>query len=259
MKQTSTYSVGQVAGLLGVSVRQLHHWDAVGLAPASGRSPGGYRLYTEADIERLQQALVYRETGMGLQAIKDTLNCQRDAAEHLAAQRELLTEAQEQLTKKIRAVEELLEKTMTDTPITVEDKARILGADWNPDWDDEARERWGETNEWQSAAKMGAADWGAFKTGNDVVEQKLVAAMNVDIPADSTEAMNLAEEHRAALSLMYPVSHSQHVLLGRMYEADPRFTQRYENLHEGLTTWLVTAIKANASAHGIDPQTTTWN
>lgn len=258
MKQKTTYSVGQVADLLGVSVRQLHHWDAFGLAPASLRSSGGYRLYTETDIERLQQALIYRETGMGLRAIKDTLDCQRDPAEHLAAQLELLIATQEQLTKKIRAVEELLEKTMTHMPMTSEDKARILGTDWNPDWDNEAFERWGDTPQWQATTNMGQTDWETFKAANEAVEQKIVAAMDAGVPAESAEAMALAEEHRRALSSMYPVSHSQHVLLGRMYEADPRFRQRYEKLHEGLTRWLVGAITTNAAANGVDPNSATW-
>ncbi|MDO5721350.1 MAG: MerR family transcriptional regulator [Actinomycetaceae bacterium] len=258
MNQKSTYSVGQVADLMGVSVRQLHHWDALGLAPASQRSPAGYRRYTEADIERLQQALVYRETGMALQTIKDTLDSSRGPAEHLAAQLELLTEAQTQLAHKIRAVKELLEKTMNNMSLTSEEKARILGGDWDPSWDDEARERWGETAQWQTAAKMGRADWEGFKASNDAVEKKMVAAMQAGIRADSAQAMALAEEHRAALSLMYPVSHCQHVLLGRMYEADERFSRRYESYCEGLTAWLVAAINANAIAHGADPSTATW-
>lgn len=45
-------TVGAAAGLLGISVRTLHHWDAIGLVRPSGRSLSGYRLYSEADVAR---------------------------------------------------------------------------------------------------------------------------------------------------------------------------------------------------------------
>lgn len=57
------YTVGAVAGLAGVSVRTLHHYDRIGLLSPSQRSPVGYRLYTLEDLKRLQQILYYRELG----------------------------------------------------------------------------------------------------------------------------------------------------------------------------------------------------
>jgi hypothetical protein len=38
-----SYSVGQVAGLAGVTIRTLHHYDEIGLLSPSGRSAAGYR------------------------------------------------------------------------------------------------------------------------------------------------------------------------------------------------------------------------
>ncbi|HMK91639.1 MAG TPA: MerR family transcriptional regulator, partial [Thermoleophilia bacterium] len=52
--------IGEVARIAGVSVRTLHHYDAVGLLSPTGRSAAGYRLYTQADLERLQQILFFR-------------------------------------------------------------------------------------------------------------------------------------------------------------------------------------------------------
>ena len=62
-------TVGQVADELGVTVRTLHHYDEIGLLRPSGRSRAGYRLYSEADLERLQNVVVYRRLGFGLDAI----------------------------------------------------------------------------------------------------------------------------------------------------------------------------------------------
>lgn len=45
--------IGEVADRTGLSIRTLRHYDEVGLVPPSERSAGGFRLYTEADVERL--------------------------------------------------------------------------------------------------------------------------------------------------------------------------------------------------------------
>lgn len=45
--------IGEVAERTGLSIRTLRHYDEVGLVPPSERSAGGFRLYTEADVERL--------------------------------------------------------------------------------------------------------------------------------------------------------------------------------------------------------------
>ena len=45
--------IGEVATRTDLSLRSLRHWDEVGLLRPSGRSDGGFRLYTEDDVERL--------------------------------------------------------------------------------------------------------------------------------------------------------------------------------------------------------------
>lgn len=46
--------IGEVAELVGLSVRTIRHWEEAGLVVPSGRSPGGFRLYTDDDAERLR-------------------------------------------------------------------------------------------------------------------------------------------------------------------------------------------------------------
>ena len=60
------YSVGALAEIAGISVRTLHHYDEIGLLVPSHRTPAGYREYGDSDLERLQQILLYRELGFGL-------------------------------------------------------------------------------------------------------------------------------------------------------------------------------------------------
>jgi DNA-binding transcriptional MerR regulator len=67
-------TVGVAADLLGLTVRTLHHWDEIGLASPSRRTPAGYRLYTWDDLERLSRVVAYREAGLTLDAIRDVLD-----------------------------------------------------------------------------------------------------------------------------------------------------------------------------------------
>ena len=66
-------AVGDVARLAGVSVRTLHHYDRVGLLQPGGRTSSGHRRYQEADLDRLQRILGYRELGFGLDEIAELL------------------------------------------------------------------------------------------------------------------------------------------------------------------------------------------
>lgn len=60
------HTVGAVASLVGVTIRTLHHWDAIDLIRPSERTPGGYRLYSASDISRVHRVLFYRELGLPL-------------------------------------------------------------------------------------------------------------------------------------------------------------------------------------------------
>ena len=67
------YTVRQVAGLSGVSVRTLHFYDEVGLLKPAYVSANGYRYYEEPQLLALQQILFYRELGFELKEIKSIL------------------------------------------------------------------------------------------------------------------------------------------------------------------------------------------
>ena len=58
----------------GLTVRTLHHYDAIGLLKPSGHSEAGYRLYTAADVARLQQVLSLRQLGFSLDQIRACLD-----------------------------------------------------------------------------------------------------------------------------------------------------------------------------------------
>ena len=151
-------TVGQTAALVGVSVRTLHHWDEIGLVVPSARSWAGYRLYSAEDVARIHRVLVYRETGMPLAEVARVLDDPHvDAVAHLARQRELLRARIAHLTRMLRAVDTMMERNSMGQNLTPQQQAEILGAEWDPAWQEEAEERWGGTEEWaQSSARKAA-------------------------------------------------------------------------------------------------------
>ena len=65
----SQLKVGELARSSGLTVRTLHHYDAIGLLKPSGRSESGYRLYSEADVARLHGIQALRHLGLALAEI----------------------------------------------------------------------------------------------------------------------------------------------------------------------------------------------
>ena len=53
-------TVKEVSFLTGVSVRTLHHYDAIGLLKPSKITASGYRLYDDASLSRLQSILLFK-------------------------------------------------------------------------------------------------------------------------------------------------------------------------------------------------------
>jgi len=68
--------VGELARHTGLTVRTLHHYDAIGLLAPSARSPAGYRLYGAADIGRLHAIQALRQLGLPLAEIGGLLGAE---------------------------------------------------------------------------------------------------------------------------------------------------------------------------------------
>lgn len=70
--------IGELAERTELSLRTLRHYDEIGLLEPSGRSEGGFRLYTEGDYERLMLIRRMKPLGYSLEQMRDLL-CALDA------------------------------------------------------------------------------------------------------------------------------------------------------------------------------------
>jgi DNA-binding transcriptional MerR regulator len=247
-------TVGEVARLAGVTVRTLHHYDAVGLVRPSSRSPAGYRRYSAADLERLQEVLVWRRLGFSLDEVAAVLDDPaHDRAEALRRQRDLL----EQRMRRLAAVRALVDRTLASMNggWTMSDAELFDGLDpveWNErTHGEEVRERWGETDAYRESSRRSAQytaeDWRQIQAEGETVEAGLALLLADGVPADDPRAMDLAEQHRRHIDRwFYPCTHEMHVGLGDMYVADPRFAAHYDDRTPGLAAYVRDAVLANA-------------
>jgi len=246
-----SYTVGQVANLAGVTVRTLHHYGQIGLLEPQDRSGVGYRRYSDEDLQRLQHILFYRELGFSLDEIATILaDPGANTGAHLRRQRELLNNRMARLAAMVAAVEKELEAFTMGIQLTPEEKFEIFGPNYSEDHETEAEQRWGDTDAWAQSqrrtSKLTKQQWTEIKETGDDLNRRLAAAMQGGAAPDSTEAMDLAEEHRLGIQTFYDCPPEMHRGLGEMYIADERFTRTYEDVAPGLAAWLRDAINANA-------------
>jgi DNA-binding transcriptional MerR regulator len=251
--QEEMFTVGELAGLAGVTVRTLHHYGDVGLLEPSARSDAGYRLYGAADAERLTRILYYRDLGFGLDEIAALLDGDTPAVDHLRTQHRLLTERLARVQQMVTAVEREMEAHMSGTRLTPEEQLEIFGETWDPAYQEEAEERWGDTDAWaqsrERTAHWTAEEWREVKRDQDDLEARLATAFRAGVRPGSPEADALAEDHRAQLGRFYDADHAMQRGVVCFTTGDDRFRAHYEGLASGLADWFRDVVETNAARY----------
>lgn len=246
----TAWTVGKVADTFGVTVRTLHHYDEIGLLTPSERSAAGYRLYTQDDLTRLQQIVVYRRLEMPLEEIAGVLDGGEDAETHLRRQRATVMSRLNEMRDLVTAIDRALEKEMSNQKMTDAEMRELFGDGFEESYATEAEERWGSTDEWkqsqQRTANYTKADWEEVKAETDAVNDAFAEAMDAGEPATSDRAMEAAEKHRSSVERFYDCGYDMQKCLADMYLADPRFTKTYDDVRPGMAQYVHDAIYANA-------------
>lgn len=104
--------IGEAAERLGVSPRTIKYYEELGLVSPERRSPGGFRLYGEQEIWRLERVLRLKDMGYSLAAIREIIAV-RDAAKE-ATKSAVLSEVKERLEQQEREITERIRKMRED-------------------------------------------------------------------------------------------------------------------------------------------------
>lgn len=212
-------TVHEVSRLTGVSVRTLHHYDAIGLLKPAKVTRAGYRLYDDAALRRLQSILLFRELQFPLKEIRAILdNPAFDPAQALAQQIELLELQRRRLGELIAFARELQQKGDECMDFTAFDKTEL------EQYAAEAKARWGATDAYREFEQRQAADTPAVQQAVAVLQRFIT-------------------EH------YYHCTNDILAGLGQMYAADERFAASIDRAGgAGTADFAARAIAAYCAA-----------
>lgn len=247
------YTVQQLANLAGVSPRTLRYYDSIGLLVPGRSRENSYRIYTRAQVDLLQQILLYRELGMPLEEIgKIVLSPAFDAQGALESHRAALEKERERLDTLLHNVEKTLnamkgECDMKDSEKFAGLKEQALREN-EEKYGAEIRQKYGDDAVDATYARIkGMSDeqWQAAEALRGQIDEALAQALATGDPAGEA-AKKLCEMHRDWICLYWKkgtYNKGAHLTLGEMYVADERFKAYYDRQGEGAAEFLRDALR----------------
>ncbi|SFI30172.1 MULTISPECIES: MerR family transcriptional regulator [unclassified Bacillus (in: firmicutes)] len=238
-----TMKVKEVADLVGISVRTLHHYDEIGLLTPEETTESGYRLYSDDNLETLQQILFFKELGFPLKKIKEIIdNPSFDRQEALVLHRKMLLEKRSRLDKVISTVDKTIQHSKGEIQMTNKEKFEGFDFSQNP-YEQEARERWG--NEAVDKANKAASSMTKEKQEEYNAIYRKLATLRNDSP-ESEQAQEAIQEWYNYLQNFGHYSLDAFKGLGQMYVDDERFTKNIDQFGEGLAKFMQVAMAVYA-------------
>lgn len=247
------YSVGQLACLSGVSVRTLHHYNAIDLLKPAFVRENGYRLYQQAELLRLQEILFYREVGIGLAEIAALLDGPRDAVERLNQHRKRLVQQAERQAEMIATLDRTIAHLKGDSNMAATDLYIPFSNAKQAEYETWLIETYGKgmaeaiATSSQAITEMPEGLKGAMDELRSI-ESRLVDAYELGTASNSADLHGVLEEHRALMAKLWgrPCPPEGVEGLADMYLSHADFVARYEQLAQRFSSWLPEAMKAHA-------------
>ncbi|KXH80859.1 MerR family transcriptional regulator [Sporosarcina sp. HYO08] len=236
--------VKEVAELVGISVRTLHHYDEIGLLTPDDTTEAGYRLYSDENIATLQQILFFRELGFPLKKIKKLLDDPSfNRQQAFEMQRDMLLEKRKRLDAMIETIEQTIQHEKGEINMTNEEKFKGFDFSHNP-YEQEARDRWGDKAVDESKKKV--AGFGP-ELGEEMnrIYFNLASVRHLDPASD--EAQAAIGEWYTMLNKIGNYPPEVFAGLGKMYVDDERFRKNIDQFGEGLAVFMRDAMGVYAS------------
>lgn len=218
-------TVSQVSELTGVSIRTLRYYDEIGLLPPAAHTEGGYRLYDDAALERLQQIMLFRELEFPLKEIVRIVGSPDfDSKQALEQQIELLELKRNRLDELIGFARGLKVIGGRAVDFSAFDKSTI------DEYAKRAKEKWGDTEAYKEfSQKKHSAD------ENKKLTERLMQhfAEFGKLKNSSPESIEAQEEVKKLQSFItdnfYTCTNEILSGLGMMYAADDEFRKNIDS------------------------------
>lgn len=217
-------TIKEVADLTGVSVRTLHHYDAIGLLSPQRKKENEYRLYSDADLDKLQQILFFRACGFPLKSIQELLNSpQFNRMEAFLLQKESLLYEKKRIETLINTLDKNIEMLERGIPMDQDEKFSGFSFDENP-FEKEARERWGDELMDAANEKINQfSEKGRSELGPELSSYfEKLSELQTEEPA-STNVQNIVKELYGFFNKIGNYTPQAFASVGKMYVTDERF------------------------------------
>jgi DNA-binding transcriptional MerR regulator len=246
-------TVKQMAKASGISVRMLHHYDAIGLLAPAEIGANGYRYYGQAELLRLQQILFYRELGFQLATIRSVLDDPRFALETaLLAHRDRLGADIARYRRLIRTIDRTVEILRQETSMADDKFFEGFSTEKQTAWEAELRARFGpeaEASFTDAKERMTALDADGRKAVVDEVDALHAAFACLAerrVPPAAPEAQALTARHHAWVCRSWTPTAEAYAGLGRLYVEHPDFRATFDAVRPGLGLYLAQAMACYA-------------
>ena len=234
-------TVGETAKLAGISVRTLHYYDQIGLL-CPKTAGAGYRMYSDADLEKLWQILFFRELEFPLEQIKAIMQSPSyDKKEALSSHRRLLTEKIKRLEELIAGIDTALEKGFEVRMVKTFDRGVLK--EHREKYAREASEKYGEIyrQSEERASRYTQEEWDGAMAEAQKIFDGLAECMKKG--PESREAQELIGLWRRHISeKYYECTPEIFKGLGELYISDERFTRNIDRTKPGLAAFMKQAI-----------------
>ena len=219
-------TVKEVALLTGVSVRTLHHYDAIGLLKPTRVTEAGYRLYDDGALGRLQTILLLRELQFPLKQIKTILESPEFDPEAALEQQIVMLELQRQRLDALIAHARQIQKTGgINMDFSAFDKTELDA------YAAEAKKKWGGTDAYRECQQKTAGQTKAAQKADAealmAVFTRFGAIRGTDPGGPQAQAL-AAELQRFITDHYYTCTPQILRSLGQMYTADERMQQNID-------------------------------
>jgi DNA-binding transcriptional MerR regulator len=236
--------VKEVAELVGVSVRTLHYYDEIGLLTPDSTTESGYRLYSDDNLDTLQQILFFRELGFSLKEIKRILGSPSfNRQEALIMHRKMLRKKRDQLDKMLGTIDKTIKHLKGELEMANEEKFRGFDFSHNP-YEEEARKIWGDKAVDDSNTKIACMSEDKQRALVEEMESiyRRLAALRHG-PPESDEAQAAIKAWYDLLNANFSTySPETFKTLGQMYVDDERFTESIDRFGKGLAVFMRNAM-----------------
>lgn len=214
-------TVKEVAKLSGVSVRTLHHYDAIGLLHPTRVTEAGYRMYDEDALAKLQTILLLRQLQFPLKQIREILSAPGfDPVDALEDQIKLLELQREQLDRLISYARQIQKGGAFSMDFKVFDTSKM------DQYAAEVKEKWGKTEAYREYEQKAKSKQPNAEALMELFAQ-IGAVRHLD-PASQEVQEKVTQVQSFITANFYNCSKQILRGLGQMYAADERFRENID-------------------------------